>query len=53
MTSVCLDVIRIKIYHIDYVIEKVERPTFGIEFSHLTYLYTNMIISIELLIHVS
>ena len=53
MNFVYLDVIRIKIYDRDYVIKKAVCVIFYIDFSYPTYLYTNMIIAIDLLIHVS
>ena len=48
-----LDVTWIKIFDIDYVIKKVVRTFFDIDFSFSAHLYTNMIISMELLINAS
>ena len=53
MIFVYLDVIRIKIFDIDYVIEKVVRTSLYIGFSYFTQLSTNLIISRELQIHAS
>ena len=53
MIFVYLDVIRIKIFDIDYVIEKVARTSLYIGFSYFTQLSTNLIISRELQIHTS
>ena len=55
MNLVCLYVIWIKNFDIDYVIEKVVRKIFDINFFYLflIHLYTNGKISMELLTHFS
>ena len=50
---VYLDVIRIKIFVIDYAMKNTVRTIFDIDFSYPAHFYTNLIISMELLIHVS
>ena len=50
---VYLDVTWIKIFDIDYIIEKEVRTIFDIDFFFPAYLYTNTIISMEFLIHAS
>ena len=50
---VCLDVIWITIFDTDCVIEKLVFTVFDISFSYPTHVYTNMIISMELIIHTS
>ena len=50
---VSLDVTRITIFNIDHIIEKLAHKIFYIDFSFSAHLYTNIIIRMELLIHVS
>ena len=50
---VCLDVSQIQIFDTDYVNKKGEHTFFDIDFSYLDHLYTNMIIGMELFIHLS
>lgn len=47
-----LGVIGIKVFDIDYFIEKVVRMFFNINFSFPARFYTNMIVRMELLIYV-